>query len=339
MCRSKPDVNFILYSNSDIYFPSGPNVTFRKLPTSRRGALWHQTMLAPALRADQVDLFWGTNGYLPLFLPKKIRSVLTVHDLVWYYAGDTMPYLSYWSRRIFQPAALKAADAVVAVSNATSSEIRRRCGRVVEAVVSPVASDQYRVAAAAEQCRVAQKLGIEKPYLLAVGTLEPRKNFEVLIRAYLHVRTLGHALPSLLIAGRKGWLDRELTEVIAKGAATGDVRWLGFVPEEYMCGLCTGAVALIQPSIYEGFGLPVLEAQLCGTPAMIADIPSLNEAAGGIAVRFQPDFEGLSNILILLAKGELALVCRNISDIDSSAAKAGAGIWKVFEATMLGRVS
>jgi glycosyltransferase involved in cell wall biosynthesis len=142
-----------------------------------------------------------------------------------------------------------------------------------------------------------------------------------------------------MIAGRKGWLDKELFGQIAKGEAAGQVLWLGFVPDDCMCGLYSGATALIQPSIYEGFGMPVLEAQLCGTPAMVADIPSLNEAAGGAATRFRPDFEGICDVLIQLAKGELVMVRRSISDIHNSAAISGTRIWNVFETTMMRRAA
>jgi glycosyltransferase involved in cell wall biosynthesis len=333
MYRAQPDSRFILYSNAEVCFPAAPNVTVRPLPASRRGAFWHHTRLAPALVRDKADLFWGTNGYLPLWTPARISSVLVIHDLVWHYAADTLPLLSYWSRRIFQPVALKQADAVVAVSQATSAEVHRKFGRTVDAVIAPVASERYRHAAPAERERVARKFDIEGPYLLAVGTLEPRKNLELLIRAYRSVHEQGRPLPRLVIAGRKGWLDQGLQQEIARATQGGRVRILGFVPDEDMCGLYSGATALIQPSIYEGFGMPVLEAQLCGVPALIADIPSLAEASGGIAVRFAPTFDGIRDCLARLAADELPLASRCPGDIDNSADAAGRRLWRVFEQT------
>jgi glycosyltransferase involved in cell wall biosynthesis len=339
MYQAKPAVEFILYSNTDIHFSSAPNITFKTMRTTRRGALWHQTRLAPALIRDRVDVFWGANGYAPLALPRRIRSVLTVHDLVWHHAGHTMPRLSYWSRRLFQPAALRVADRVIAVSEATSLEVRRKFGRTVDAVIPPVVSPAYCLAPDAEKQDVAGRLGIAGPYLLAVGTLEPRKNFDALIGACLDAHAAGYKLPGLVIAGRRGWLDQNLNKLIGRGEQAGLIKVLGFVPDEYMRGLYAGAAAFIQPSLYEGFGMPVVEAQLCGTPALIADIPSLLESSSGMAVRFAPTREGIRDCLVGLARQELPLVCRMPGTIDNSPCNAGGRLWQVFEMALMDRAA
>lgn len=339
MYLAKPTVKFILYSNTDIHFSSAPNITFKTMRTNRRGALWHQTRLAPALIRDRVDVFWGANGYAPLALPRRIRSVLIVHDLVWHHAGHTMPKLSYWSRRIFQPAALRVADKVIAVSEATALEVRHKFGRRVDAVIPPVVSSSYCLPPDQEKREIAGKLGIAGPYLLAVGTLEPRKNFDTLIRAYLDAHAAGNKLPRLVIAGRRGWLDQELNKLIARGEEAGLVKVLGFVPNECMRGLYAGATAFIQPSLYEGFGMPVVEAQLCGTPALVADIPSLLESSGGLAVRFAPTREGIRDCLVGLSRQELPLVCRMPGAIENSVCNAGGRLWQVFESAMADRTA
>jgi hypothetical protein len=128
--------------------------------------------------------------------------------------------------------------------------------------------------------------GISRPYVLTVGTLEPRKNLLTLMRAFdrLGSEADGH---DLVVVGARGWLDRELLKQIRLPERARRVRWLGYVPESDLSALYTGADLFVLASSLEGFGLPVLEAMACGTPVVASDIPALREI-GGNAARFVP---------------------------------------------------
>ncbi|PJE78192.1 D-inositol 3-phosphate glycosyltransferase [invertebrate metagenome] len=220
-----------------------------------------------------------------------------------------MPWYSRLGRKIFQPFSVKNANKIVAVSHATESEIKHYYEKEPNLVINPQVDKRYAICDKQEILRILDKYEL-KSYLLVLGTLEPRKNLVALLQAYLSVIGQGYNLPMLVLAGGKGWLEGELPELVAKGEQLGVVKKLGFVVADDMQALYAGAEVFILPSLYEGFGMPVLEAQLCGCPVLISDIPSLNEASGGIACKFEPTIKGIAGTLIKLSKNQLPLVCR-----------------------------
>lgn len=306
---------FYLYSNQDIHFPSSSNVKTITHSPKRKGVFWQNTQLLKSLREDEIDVFWATNSYAPVMLPTNTVLVTTVHDLVYEFAGSTMPLISRYSRKIFQPMTVNKSDAIVSVSKSTADSLYE-LSRKNSTVVHPLICDYYRVIDSQLSLKALKaKYGLDS-YLLTLGTLEPRKNISALLKVYSRLIEEGYELPQLALAGGKGWKDSDLSELVARGV---DAKWLimlGFVPEEEMNDLYRGATAFIFPSVYEGFGMPVLEAQACGAPVLISDIPSLNEASDGIACKFKPDDEGIRKCLIELAQSELPLVCRVPTTID-----------------------
>ncbi|MEG0007285.1 MAG: glycosyltransferase family 1 protein [Aeromonas sp.] len=307
---------FILYSNQEIYFPDDSNI--RKVVHSpfRKGPAWLNSQLLRSLFIDKPDVFWGGNGYLPIFSPKMTKLVLTVHDLVYMYAGETMPFLSRYSRKLFQPMAVWRADKIVAVSQATAHEMSLNYNRGPDKVVHPQISASYFVGATSDIEYIREKYGISN-YLLTIGTLEPRKNMVNLIKAYLEVVELGYTLPQLAIVGGKGWMQGELDKLVETGVHKGVIKKLGYVPDKDLPGLYSYAKAFILASTYEGFGMPVLEAQASGCPVLISDIPSMKEAANQICCYFRPDRESIVDALKKLSSNELPLVCRLKSDISN----------------------
>lgn len=330
----KSDWKFILYSNQDIFFQEGKNITLKIHTPYRKGAAWVNTQLRKNVIADGVDVFWAGNGYLPLGLPQKTFSIVTVHDLVYRHAGSTMPFVSRWARKLLQPLAAKSATKLVAVSEATKTEILGFYGIKPDAVINPQISTEFNLSARNYIQQVTAELGLPERYLLVLGTLEPRKNLFALVNAYIKCRQNGLALPTLYIAGGKGWLEGKLPELIADGERLGVVKKLGFVKNEFMKGLYAGAEAFIFPSLHEGFGMPVLEAQLCGTPVLISDIPSLKEASGDIACRFEPSEAGISDMFQKYAGKDLPLVCRLHNTIKNNPDAAAATMQRLIEDVM-----
>ncbi|EGI77322.1 group 1 glycosyl transferase [Hylemonella gracilis ATCC 19624] len=142
-----------------------------------------------------------------------------------------------------------------------------------EDLFRPMAVDETRAALTPRQLTHGQ-------YLLAVGTLEPRKNLGVALRAYMNLPSaLRHRFP-LVLAGMKGWSTGMLEQQMAPLLQTGEIRLLGYVPRAELAAIIAGAAALVYPSIYEGFGLPPLEAMRCGVPVIASNVSSIPEVVG-----------------------------------------------------------
>lgn len=327
LVREHPDTEFILFSNDKVVFPSSPNVRVRMSRPKRRGPYWQNTHLRAMLAAEHPDVYWATNGLLPAWLPRGMAAVVTVHDLVYKFAPETLPFMSLWGRRVGQRMAVAAADRLVCVSRATANDAVAAYGREPDAVIPPLADPSFERPAAAAIASVRERLALPERYLLTLGTLEPRKNIVALIDAYLNRREAGVTLPLLAIAGGQGWLDSEIASRLERGDKLGFVRRLGYVALADLPALYAGCEAFLMPSLYEGFGMPLLEAQLCGAAVIHGPHASMHEAAGGLGVATPTAVAGIATVLDGLARGELALTCRLCTDIANDAARSSAAMW------------
>jgi glycosyltransferase involved in cell wall biosynthesis len=138
--------------------------------------------------------------------------------------------------------------------------------------------------------RIRTSYGIERDYILALGSIQPRKNLVRLINAYSGLRrAFGKSqLPQLVLAGKRGWLESATIRAAEQSDVRGDILFIGYVPDSDLPGLYSGAMCFAYPSYFEGFGLPVLEAMQCGTPVIAGNRTSLPEAAGDAGVLFDP---------------------------------------------------
>ena len=249
--------------------------------------LWQRARLPipVELFTGPLDLFYSPDFVLPPTLPRT-RTLLTVHDLSFlHYPEHFLPKLvSYLSRAV--PRAVARADHVLADSASTRADLIAHLGAAPERVEVLYSGVQPRFQPAAEpgeRERLEQRYGLDRrPYILSVGTIQPRKNYARLIRACARIET--EAL--LVIAGGLGWLYEE---VLFEAERHPDrTRILGFVDDADLPALYRCATLLACPSFYEGFGLPVLEAMACGTPVVCADTASLPEVAGEAALLVSP---------------------------------------------------
>jgi glycosyltransferase involved in cell wall biosynthesis len=169
-------------------------------------------------------------------------------------------------------------------------------GVEVSDVVLPGVTPQFHLSQSAGQNETPEKLsrlGVRRPYLLSVATSEPRKNLDVVLRAYIDLKRGGKlSRHQLVLAGPAGWKNRALKQRLEEARAHGLVS-AGYVPDELMPILYAEADALVFPSLYEGFGMPVLEARSCGARAVTADIPELREAGDEYVIYVQPTLEGV----------------------------------------------
>lgn len=284
--------------------PWPANFATRSMPLSDRhlSIIWQRLRLPLPIEwlTGALDLFHSPDFVLPPV--RHARTVLTVHDLSFlrYPECFSPPLLRYLLSAV--PRSVERADLVLADSENTRDDLIELLGvpperiRVVYAGVEP----EFAPSLQAEIEAVRERYSIQRPYLLGVGTLQPRKNFRRLIEAY-HLLRQERSIPhQLVIAGGRGWLYEPILEAIESHGLQEDVRLIGFVDDTDLPALYTGADLFAFPSLYEGFGIPVLEAMACGTPVVAADASSLPEVAGEAALLVSPtDIEALAEALWL----------------------------------------
>jgi glycosyltransferase involved in cell wall biosynthesis len=328
MCEQNPEVEFTLFGNTSVIFAEMPNVTVRAAHSKWRGPFWHTIILGPMLTKSGIQAFWGTNGYLPPNRLNGIATVVTVHDLADVFVPHTQAHLVRWSRRLLQPRSVRVADRVIAVSGATAAAIESVYGRKVHAVIHPLPSPHFRRVTKVQCIEALAKYKLPERFLLAVGTLEPRKNLSALVGAYLERRKCGVKLPLLVLVGGDGWRDGSIQRMVANAEQGGWVRRLGFVPNEDLPALYSGCEVFLMPSIYEGFGMPLVEAQLCGAPVVHGSHASMVEASAGIGVSVEPSQASLGKMLDALASGRCALACRVPQFIANDPALSASRLWE-----------
>jgi glycosyltransferase involved in cell wall biosynthesis len=242
------------------------------------------------------DLLFIPAHVLPIVHPR--RSVVTVHDLGYLFYPEAHRLLDRLYLDLSTRYNARAASHLIADSSATKRDLIERYGikpdkiTVVypgydEATFQPV-KDEAAIEA------VKARYGIAGDYILFVGTLQPRKNLARLIEAFADCR-LPIADCRLVIAGKKGWLYEEIFQQVEELGLEGSVVFTDYVPEGDLPALLSGARLFVFPSLYEGFGLPVLEAMACGTPVVCSSASSLPEVVGDAAVLVDPmDVKGLA---------------------------------------------
>lgn len=301
-----PETEFFVYSQLPLAVPViSPRWHFRieqrRWARLLKGTLWYKLCIDALIRNDKLELFWAASTLLPR-LPLNIRTLCTVYDLNHKVVPDSMAPSVLWAHRLFFDRDVLASNAVVAISQGTALRIKCFLGRKVDAVVYPAAGPLFR----APPHEVVQKTlrvhNLQQPYLLAVGTLEPRKNLELLIQVFLTMRQEGLLSKyQLVLVGGAGWKNVRLRELLVGHADK--VRVLGYVADEDLSSLYAGSAAFVFPSVYEGFGIPALEARLCGAKVLAADVPEIREACGGLGIFITPDAKGLRDgILQVLAQ-------------------------------------
>ncbi len=274
--------------------PPASNFVWKPTPIAPRwlARVWQHARLPLPIEAftGRIDLFHATDFVLPPTLPAT-RTLLTVHDLSFVRVPQAAsPALRAYLNRVV-PRSVKIADHILADSQATKDdllELYNTAEDKVTVLLSGVDERFQRITDAAVLQQARAKYGLtDLNYLLSVGTVQPRKNYSRVIRALAGLREAGYDL-HYIIAGGKGWLEDEMHQTIAETNLTDFVHLLGFVHDSDLPALYSAARALVMPSLYEGFGLPILEAMACGTPVITSNLSSLPEVAGSAALLVNP---------------------------------------------------
>jgi glycosyltransferase involved in cell wall biosynthesis len=282
---SHPDVSFVLFFDRPVHadFTFGPNVrTVVFGPPARHPFLWYlwfELRLPAALRAHHCDVFYSPEGLVPSHPPVPMVSVL--HDMGYEAVPEQVdPLVLRYYRRFF-PRGARAAARLVTVSDFARADIAIRTG---------IPTTSITVAPNAPRPIFRDPVHATPPpsYLLFVGTIQPRKNVVRLLKAFDVMKTKTGSAVQLVVAGRRGWKDADVDAALAGMTHAGDVRFTGYVTDEELVALYKGARAVVQVPLFEGFGVPVIEAMAVGTPVIASNVSSLPEVAGSAALLVDP---------------------------------------------------
>jgi len=285
-----------------------PDITFTALrsswPTSRATVrvLWEQLVQPWALRQVGADLVHGPVFISPLISP--CPSIVTIHDLSFIRFPDLFKPLNRLYLTVLARLSGRRARRIIAVSAHAAAEATRLLGVPAERldVVYHGVDPMFRPLPTDEVAAFRRRRGLPERFLLFVGTLEPRKNLVRLVDAFARIYD---GQIGLVLVGGKGWLCEELFAKVEALGLSEAILFPGYVGNDELVLWYNAAIALAYPSVYEGFGLPVLEAQACGTPVLTSNVSSLPEAAGDAAVMVDPyDVDGMASQLNRLLADE-----------------------------------
>lgn len=254
------------------------------------GDLWEHLWLPGALDRSGVDVLHGPATLVPL-TNSRHASVVTIHDLVAFLFPDTIPrkyalYMRWLIRRV-----VHRADHIISVSRNTKDDLVQVLGVTPEKITVVYEAPTSRFQRVEDQNAleaVRRRYGIDGPFFYHLGNIEPRKNLVRLIKAFLKVRSRRPGEVKLVISGQKGWLTNKIFRALGPMDYGQDIIFTGYLPTSDLPLLMNASLAFVFPSLYEGFGLPVLEAMCCGTPVVTSNISSLPEIVGGAAVLVDP---------------------------------------------------
>lgn len=286
------DHDLILYLPEAIH-PGYPVIDWAEIRTSHhpgtlRRLIWGQIELPRLAAGDGIDVLWGPAHRLPRRLDPRIAKVVTIHDMTWRHAPSSMRWRGLIADSLLMRDAVTAADRIAVDSAATAAAVAAEFGascpriRTVHLGLTAIADRDTGSSS------ILSRLEIEGSYILFVGTLEPRKNLKRLLHAYASLPERIRGEFPLVLAGGQGWGFTDPGRVARKLGIERFVRFTGYVSDAELHALYMGARFLAMPSLYEGFGLPIIEANATGVPVLTSNTSSMPEVAGDAALLVDP---------------------------------------------------
>jgi glycosyltransferase involved in cell wall biosynthesis len=235
------------------------------------------------------DIFHATEHLLPPMRTQK--SVFTIHDLIFRFFPEYHLPLNRWYLSLMLPRFMRRADAIIAVSENTRRDVSRLMGipsEKIQVIYEGVHPCFHPIRDADEIARVCEKYRVPEKFILYLSTIEPRKNVVGLVQAFHALLAQDATTPDLVIAGRKGWLYQPVFQHVHDLGLESRVHFTDWIEEVDAPTLISAAEMFVYPSLYEGFGLPPLEAMACGTPLICSNAASLPEVVGDAALLVNP---------------------------------------------------
>ena len=265
-------------------FPKNERIQTNVMPFPR---LWTQVRLAAETFRSTHDVLFMPVHAIPYIRRSSLKTVVTIHDLAFERNPEYHRFLGSLYLRQYMRYSAKHATHLIAVSEVTKRDLMELY-RVPEEKITVVyeAYDPhvFHTVEAREAARVAAQYKITNPFLLFVSTIQPRKNIVRLIEAFSRIDTDAE----LILAGKPGWKNEEIYASPKKFGVADRVRFLGHIPDPDLNALMNAARALVYPSLFEGFGLEILEAMACGTPVITSNVSSMPEIAGDAGLLVDP---------------------------------------------------
>lgn len=310
---------YYLFSDREIYYDcKSPN--FNKIVDKKsilKKTPWYLLRVNRLIKKYDINIFWGTQHILPLCKCNNIKMVLTIHDMVLYEMPQTMSTYNRLIMKYFIPMSVKKANEIICVSNSTKKGLNKHLGKYItnqRQSVIYLASEEVEIKKEQEKdffTRYKDMTFIKKSnYLLYVGTIEPRKNIALLLKAFEKIREKVDI--KLLLCGKVGWKCENILFDIKNHKFKKDIYYLDYVSNIDKYLLMKNAFAFIFPSYYEGFGLPVVESMKMGTVTLVANKSSLKEIIEKEELKFNlnSDVELVNKILELYRNNELYNICK-----------------------------
>ncbi len=306
-----PDDSFHLFSNSDTDFSfiaPGDNWEFIPVNGSSNRILWERYSLARAVNKVKPDIFHCPDYTLPPGI--QYPGVVTVHDLSFKYFPRGVSLKARWLYNYLTPPSVKKAWLVMADSHFTKTEIIRAGWKSRDSirVVHLAVDDTYFDTPPDDELKtVMNTYELDPGYILYLGALDRRKNVTILVQAYSEMRNRDKNLPTLVLAGEDIGGAAEITSLVLQLGIGDCVKRIGFVQPEHLRAIYRCAKIFVFPSLYEGFGLPPLEAMACGVPVIVSNQASLPEVVGdsGIAVSVDNVIGLMESMRVLLTDDEI----------------------------------
>jgi len=269
------------------------NLNLKRVPVGVVGKHWWSFGLPHYLKSEQragrgFTVFHGTNFDVPLRRP--CATVLTIHDLSQLLHAQTHERRRVRRARRRLPLMARVADAIVTPTEAVRSEVCDvlKVDRTKVVAVPEAARSNFYPATAEEICAVRNRLRLPDKFILTVGTLEPRKNLQVLIEAFEQIGTSGYEDLQLVIVGGKGWLTSDIFERIGLSQLKDRISLMDYLHDDDLRAVYSTCAIFVSSSLYEGFGLPPLEAMACGAPVVASRISAHQEILNDAAQLFDP---------------------------------------------------
>jgi glycosyltransferase involved in cell wall biosynthesis len=309
--RDHPEHEFIFFFDRpyDPQFVFASNVTpVVVYPQARHPILfyiWFEWSIPMMLRKYKADLFLSTDSFLSL--STKVPTCLVIHDLAFeHYPEHYVPSQRFYWRH-YSPLFARKATRIATVSTFSKNDIISHYGIAADKidVVYNGAHDEYKPLSASEREEVKQRYADGCEYFVFAGALHPRKNIVNLLKAFIIFKQRQYTNMKLVIVGRPAWKYDEVEQMKAEMPFKEDVKWVGYMNVDELSKVIGGAYALVYASLFEGFGIPILEALQCDVPAIVSNTSSMPEVAGDAALLTDPsDPDEIANKMHLLYKDE-----------------------------------
>lgn len=283
------NIKFILYSTRDIKlsFKNNENIVIKEMKNYKKGVIFTRYILPKILKQDCVDIFWGTQHLLPIRnqYTQDIKYVLTVHDLAIHKLKTVGSKKNTIIHKLYFKKSCRSADAIISVSESTKRDIVEIFNinpeKIKTVYLGRNCEREYNVSKENEG-KILKKFDVEnKNYLFFVSTIEPRKNIDTLIKAFNNLKDEDPNNDiKLILAGGLGWKYENVIQEIENSKYKKDINLAGYISNEEKNCLLHNAKCFVYPSLYEGFGMPILEAFQSGTVVITSNISSMPEVGG-----------------------------------------------------------